>query len=212
MEHGNTGLLWASKFFQFYPMFRRISGEIVCSFSQMAHTPTWEKSWICHWQCRVVWCALLHGLIWLAHLMRSLQGLFVLFARVGSGDHVRALCLFHNKMYSYRLHTLGSCDLCEGFASVSQQSLFVLFAYVRMQWSGKGLTSIPQQIHWIQLNHLLLITMYNLLLPNLMWYNYYYGLPTGVQLRAAHEPMFTVRCLAANWPQVLYCTWLLCIR
>ena len=26
----------------------------------------------------------------------------------------------------------------------------------------------------------------------------HYGLPTTVQLRAAHDPMFTVRCLAGN--------------
>ena len=66
--------------------------------------------------------------------------------------------------------------------------------------------SIPQQIHWIQLNHLLLITMYNLSLPKL--HANYYRLPATVQLRAAHEPMFTVWCLAANSLQVLYCTWL----
>ena len=46
--------------------------------------------------------------------------------------------------------------------------------------------------------------MYNLSLPKLR--ANYYGLPTTVQLWAAHEPMFTVRCLAANCLQVLYCT------
>ena len=46
--------------------------------------------------------------------------------------------------------------------------------------------------------------MYNLSLPRLS--TNYYGLPMTVQLRAAHKPMFTVRCLAANSPQVLYCT------
>ena len=39
--------------------------------------------------------------------------------------------------------------------------------------------------------------MYNLSLPKL---SAKYGLPTTVQLRAAHEPMFTVQCLAGNWP------------
>ena len=77
-----------------------------------------------------------------------LQGLFVQFARVGSGDPVRILHLFHNK-YS------GYCCI-----------------------------------------HLLCKAMYNLSLPRLS--ANYYGLPTTVQLRAAHEPMFTVRCLAVN--------------
>ena len=77
----------------------------------------------------------------------------------------------------------------------------------RIQWSCKGLTSIPQQIRWIQLKHLLPLTMYNLSLPKLS--ANYYGLPTTVQLRAAHELMFTVWCFAGDWPQVLYCTWLI---
>ena len=38
------------------------------------------------------------------------QGLFVPFACVGSGDPVRVLRLFHNKVYLYRLHMLGSSD------------------------------------------------------------------------------------------------------
>ena len=49
--------------------------------------------------------------------------------------------------------------------------------------------------------------MYNLSLPKLR--ANYYGLSTTVQLRAAHEPMFTVRCLVGDWPQLLYCTWLI---
>ena len=56
--------------------------------------------------------------------------------------------------------------------------------------------SISQQVLWIQLNHLLWKTMYNLSLPKLR--ANYYRLPTTVQLRAAHEPMFTGHCLAAN--------------
>ena len=76
----------------------------------------------------------------------------------------------------------------------------------RIRWSCEGLMSTPQQILWIHLNHLLCMTMYKLSLPKLS--ANYYGLPTTVQLRAAHEPMFTGRCLTANWLQVLYCTWL----
>ena len=49
--------------------------------------------------------------------------------------------------------------------------------------------------------HLLCKAMYNLSLPSAN----YYGLPMTVQLRAAHEPMFTGRCLAVNCRQVLYC-------
>ena len=37
----------------------------------------------------------------------------------------------------------------------------------RIRWSCEGLMSIPQQIHWIRLKHLLL-TLYNSSLPNLM--------------------------------------------
>ena len=49
--------------------------------------------------------------------------------------------------------------------------------------------SIPQQIQWIQLKHLLPMTMYNLSLPNLMCYNYC-GLPMAVQLwLVSHEQM-----------------------
>ena len=70
----------------------------------------------------------------------------------------------------------------------------------RIQWSCEGLMSTSQQILWIQLNHLLRMTMYNLSLPKL--HANYYGLPMTVQLQAAHELMFTVQCLAANWPQV----------
>ena len=52
---------------------------------------------------------------------------------LGSGDPVRVLRLFHNKVYLYHLHTLESSDLCEGLASISQQGLFVPFAYVGIQ-------------------------------------------------------------------------------
>ena len=73
----------------------------------------------------------------------------------------------------------------------------------RIRWSCEGLTSISQQVLWIWLNHLLQKTMYNLSLPKL--HANYYRLPTTMQLWAAHEPMLTGQCLAANWPQVLYC-------
>ena len=66
-----------------------------------------------------------------------MQGLFVPFACVGSGDPVRVLRLFHNK-YS------GYCCI-----------------------------------------HLLCKAMYKLSLPRLS--ANYYGLPTTVQLQAAHE-------------------------
>ena len=58
--------------------------------------------------------------------------------------------------------------------------------------------SIPQQIYWIQLKHLLPLTMYNLSLPKLNADANYCGLPMTVQLRAAHEPMFTVGCLMGD--------------
>ena len=64
----------------------------------------------------------------------NMQGLF---ARVGSGDPVRVLCLFHNNYTGY-------CCI-----------------------------------------HLLCIATYNLSLPRLS--ANYYGLPTTVQLRAAHK-------------------------
>ena len=41
----------------------------------------------------------------------------------------------------------------------------------RIRWSCEGPTSISQQIYWIWLKHLLLMTMYNLLLPKLMCYS-----------------------------------------
>ena len=86
----------------------------------------------------------------------NLQGLFVPFARVGSGDPVRVLRLFHNK-YS------GYCCI-----------------------------------------HLLCKTMYNLSLPRLS--ANYYGLPTTVQLRAAHESRCSLVGVSRSTAQVLYCT------
>ena len=77
----------------------------------------------------------------------------------------------------------------------------------RIQWSCEGLTSTSQQIHWIELNHLLPLTMYNLSLPKLS--AAYYGLPMTVQLQTAHEPMLTVWCLVGDWFQVVNCTWLI---
>ena len=100
---------------------------------------------------------------------------------------------------------LGKCRVSQvhGNSSITQRVLlcarFICTVCTRrIWWSCEGLTSISQQVLWIQLNNLLRKTMYNL-------YNYY-GLPTTLQLWAAHKPMFTGRCLAANWPQVLYCT------
>ena len=52
---------------------------------------------------------------------------------LGSGDPVRVLHLFHNKVYLYRLHMLGSSDLFKGITSISLQGLFVPFVYVRIQ-------------------------------------------------------------------------------
>ena len=85
-----------------------------------------------------------------------LQGLFVPFACVGSGDPVRVLRLFHNK-YS------GWCCI-----------------------------------------HLLCKAMYNLSLPRLS--ANYYGLPTTVQLRAAHESRCSLFSVSRSTAQVLYCT------
>ena len=85
-----------------------------------------------------------------------MQGLFVPFACVGSGDPVRVLCLFHNK-YS------GYCCI-----------------------------------------HLLCKAMYNLSLPRLS--ANYYGLPTTVQLRAAHESRCSLFGVSRSTAQVLYCT------
>ena len=46
---------------------------------------------------------------------------------------VRVLRLFHNKVYLYCLHTLGSGDPVRVLRSVSQQGLFVPFAYIRIR-------------------------------------------------------------------------------
>ena len=43
---------------------------------------------------------------------------------------VRVLRLFHNKVYLYCLHKLGSSDLCEGLMSIPEQGLFPPFASV----------------------------------------------------------------------------------
>ena len=85
-----------------------------------------------------------------------MQGLFVPFARVGSGDPVRVLRLFHNKYTGY-------CCI-----------------------------------------HLLCKAMYNLSLPRLS--ANYYGLPTTVQLRAAHESRCSLFGVSRSTAQVLYCT------
>ena len=80
-----------------------------------------------------------------------------LFARVGSGDPVRVLRLFHNNYTGY-------CCI-----------------------------------------HLLCITTYNLSLPRLS--ANYYGLPTTVQLRAAHKNWCSrVGVSRSTALQVLYCT------
>ena len=80
-----------------------------------------------------------------------------LFARVGSGDPVRVLRLFHNNYTGY-------CCI-----------------------------------------HLLCITTYNLSLPRLSVN--YYGLPTTVQLRAAHESRCSLVGVSRSTAcQVLYCT------
>ena len=88
----------------------------------------------------------------------SLTGIRVqgLFARVGSGDPVRVLRLFHNN-YS------GYCCI-----------------------------------------HLLCRATYNLSLPRLS--ANYYGLPTTVQLRAAHESRCSLVGVSRSTAQVLYCT------
>ena len=90
----------------------------------------------------------------------------------------------------------GSINIIGGLA-VARSSCTVCTR--RIRWSCEGLTSIPQQIHWIQLKHLLPMTMYNLSLPNLMCYNYC-GLPT-----AACVEMLPRWCLTGDCPgTVLY--------
>ena len=79
-----------------------------------------------------------------------------LFARIGSGDPVRVLRLFHNKYTGY-------CCI-----------------------------------------HLLCRATYNLSLPRLS--ANYYGLPTTVQLRAAHESRCSLVGVSRSTAQVLYCT------
>ena len=92
--------------------------------------------------------------VYLGTQVTQVQGLF---ARVGSGDPVRVLRLFHNNYTGY-------CCI-----------------------------------------HLLYRTTYNLSLPRLS--ANYYGLPTTVQLRAAHESRCSLVGVSRSTAlQVLYCT------
>ena len=73
----------------------------------------------------------------------------------------------------------------------------------RIRWSREGLASISQQLHWIHLKHLLPKTMYNLLLPNVMCYNYC-RLPT-----VCNSGLLTSWCslIGVSWVNALwYCT------
>ena len=54
----------------------------------MSYQDIWDRSYL--WTDGVL--IGVHGVM---------QGLFVLFARIGSGDPVRVLCLFHNKYTGY---------------------------------------------------------------------------------------------------------------
>ena len=70
---------------------------------------------------------------------------------LGSGDPVRVLHLFHNKVYLYRFYTLGSGDPVR-VLRLFHNKVYLYCLY--MLGSGdlsEGRTSIPQQIHWIQL-------------------------------------------------------------
>ena len=72
----------------------------------------------------------------------------------------------------------------------------------RIRWSCEGLMSTSQQTHWIQLKHLLLMTMYNLSLPKLM-------LTTTGCLRLCNSGLLTradVHCLVSRGQLPRYCT------
>ena len=153
------------------------------------------------------------------------QGLFVPFACVGSGDPVRVLCLFHNKVYLYRLHKqveglfvpfacIGSSDpvrvLCLFHNKVylyrlhkQVEGLFVPFARVGSGDPVRVLCLFHNKYSGYCCIHLLCKAMYNLSLPRLS--ANYYGLPTTAQLRAAHESRCSLFGVSRS-TGVTYCT------
>ena len=76
------------------------------------------------------------------------------------------------------------------------QGLFVPFARVGSSDPVRVFRLFHNKYSGYCCIHLLCKAMYNLSLPKLS--ANYYGLPTTVQLWAACEPMFTVRCLTVN--------------
>ena len=76
-------------------------------------------------------------------------------------------CIFRGK------HCQIICWRTMSGIGVSSEIYFIYARFIRtvcmrrIRWSCEGLTSVTQQIHWIQLKHLLLRHMYNLPLPKL---------------------------------------------
>ena len=132
------------------------------------HTLTFDKFRIDLFSYALNWCALMRlkfnqKMIWKSQIEKALQGLFVPFARVGSGDHVRVLHLLHNKYTGYNwrfirpIACVGSGDPVRVLRLFHNKYTgynwrFICTVCTRsIRWSCEGLTSIPQQIHWIQL-------------------------------------------------------------
>ena len=64
----------------------------------------------------------------------------------------RVLRLFHNKVYLYYSHMLGSGDLWEGLTSISQQGLFVPFARVRSSDTVRVLRLFHNKVYLYRLH------------------------------------------------------------
>ena len=137
----------------------------------------------------------------------TVEGLFVPFARVGSGDLVRVLRLFHNKYTGYnwrficRLHMRRIRWSFVGLTSIPQWIHWIQLEHARFictvcmcRIHCEGLMSVTQQIHWIQLKHLLLRHMYNLPLPKL-----------HATLLVAHAQLFSA-VVTQQMNTILYCT------
>ena len=84
------------------------------------------------------------------------------------------------------------------------QSLFVPFACVGSGDPVRVLRLFHNKYSGYCCIHLLCKAMYNLSLPRLS--ANYYGLPTTVQLRAAHESRCSLFGVSRSTAQVLYCT------
>ena len=80
-------------------------------------------------------------------------------------DHMLGVCEHwsHPRVCEHWAHP----RICEHWSHPRVARFICTVCTCRIRWSCKDLTSIPQQIHWVQLKHLLLRHMYNLSLPNL---------------------------------------------